>query len=305
VLLLADASIAKKQHHVNNATDGIFRCIHATGALMSKIDRHLPFAMTIAGSDSGGGAGIQADLRAFASQGVFGLSAITAVTAQNSRAVSAVRSLSVAMVAAQIEMLMGDFPVAAVKTGMLANVAITRQVARFAARYSAIPWVIDPVMIASSGARLLDSRAQTVLIRELLPMASVLTPNLPEAEAILGERIETESDVVAAARALLALGPRAVLLKGGHLPGSTVCDVLCYDDQTHLFRAPRRNIRGHGTGCTLASLIAARLALKDAMPQAINIAIGEFRIALAHGVVIGQDQVWVPYPVPIAVKASA
>ena len=254
------------------------------------------FALTIAGSDSGGGAGIQADLRAFASQGVFGLSAITAVTAQNSRQVSDVRVMPLSLVVSQCEALFDDYPIAVVKTGMLANVAITRQIAQLATERSGIPWVVDPVMIASSGARLLDARAEHVMRTKLVPRATLVTPNLPEAEALLGRTIISESDLIIAARDLVATGAHAVLLKGGHLPGPEVVDVLCVGTEITLFRAPRREIRSHGTGCTLASLIAARLALGESIQPAVTAAISAFRLALEHGVVIGKGQVWVPYP---------
>lgn len=262
---------------------------------MIDLSHETRFALTIAGSDSGGGAGVQADLRAFASQGVFGLTAITAVTAQNTRLVSDVRVLPVRVVAAQCEAVFDDFEVAAVKTGMLANVAISRQIARLARQKRHLPWVIDPVMIASSGARLLDDRAEQVLRTELLPQATLLTPNLPEAEVLLGRAIRSHAELVAAARDLAAIGPRAVLLKGGHLPGPEVVDVLCVEGQVQEFRAARREIRSHGTGCTLASLIAARLALGEELLTAVSNGIGAFRRALESGVVIGQAQVWVPY----------
>ncbi len=263
---------------------------------MNASTAELRFALTIAGSDSGGGAGIQADLRAFASQGVFGLSAITAVTAQNTRLVSAVSVLPVRVVVAQCEAVFDDFPVAAVKTGMLANVAITRQIARLASQRRHLPWVIDPVMVASSGARLLDDRAERLLRTELLPQAALLTPNLPEAEVLLGRTIANHEELLAAARDLAALGPRAVLLKGGHLAGEDVVDVLCIEGQIQEFRAARREIRSHGTGCTLASLIAARMALGEDVVVAVGNGIAAFRQALDSGIVIGQAQVWVPYP---------
>jgi len=180
------------------------------------------FALTIAGSDSGGGAGIQADLRSFASQGVFGLCAITAVTAQNSRAVDAVQVLSTRLVRAQIEAVIGDFPVASIKTGMLATATIVRLVARQAATLAHLPWVVDPVMIASSGAALLQPAAQRCIRDLLLPRACVLTPNVPEAEALLGRRLRHQRDLERAAEDLRELGPRAVLLKGGHMPGREV-----------------------------------------------------------------------------------
>lgn len=257
------------------------------------------FALTIAGSDSGGGAGIQADLRAFASQSVFGLSAITAVTAQNSASVDAVQVLKPALVAAQIEAVMRDFPVAAVKTGMLATAAIVRLVAATAARRGTLPWVVDPVMIASSGAALLDPRAESVLRRLLLPQADLLTPNLPEAERLLGQRIARVSDLKPAAEALRLLGPGAVLLKGGHLEGGSVVDVYCDQHGCRAYRAPKRKLRGHGTGCSLASLIAARLALGAPMALAVEQALSVFRVALTGGVSIGRAGVLVPMPQPL------
>lgn len=254
------------------------------------------YALTIAGSDSGGGAGIQADLRSFASQGVFGLCAITAVTAQNSRAVTAVRTLAARDVRAQIDAVSVDFPVAAVKTGMLANAAITRAVARAVATITA-PWIVDPVMIASSGARLLDPMAERALRELLLPRATVLTPNVPEAEALLGLRIHDGDQMQAAAQRLRALGATAVLLKGGHLNAPEVTDVYCDEDGIVLFQTPRRPLHGHGTGCTLASLLAARHALGERGRDAATQAIAAFRLALDGGAEVGQGRVWVPYPV--------
>jgi hydroxymethylpyrimidine/phosphomethylpyrimidine kinase len=254
------------------------------------------YALTIAGSDSGGGAGIQADLRSFASQGVFGLCAITAVTAQNSRTVDAVQVLSTRLVRAQIDTIIDDFPVAAIKTGMLATAAIVRLVARQAATLNRLPWVVDPVMIASSGAALLQPAAQRSVRDLLLPRACVLTPNVPEAEALLGRPLRHQRELERAAEDLRALGPRAVLLKGGHMRGREVIDVYCDAEGMHLFRAPRRKLNGHGTGCTLASLVAARLALGEAPAVAVAAAISAFRIALEQGVTVGRGKVWVPYP---------
>lgn len=255
------------------------------------------FALTIAGSDSGGGAGIQTDLRSFASQGVFGLTAITAVTAQNSRTVSAVQVLSASMVRAQIEAVAGDFAVAAVKTGMLANRTIARMVARMAdSLLTERPWVVDPVMIASSGAALLRADAQDCVREDLLPRATVLTPNVPEAEVLLGRRLTRQSQLERAANDLRLLGPRAVLLKGGHMSGKEVIDVYVDADGTTLFRTERRRFNGHGTGCCLASLIAARLALGETPAGAVAAAISAFRTALENGALIGTAPVWVPYP---------
>lgn len=263
---------------------------------MTKTTTPRAYALTIAGSDSGGGAGIQADLRSFASQGVFGLTAITAVTAQNSRAVDAVQVLPAHIVQAQIDSVISDFRVNAIKTGMLATAKIVRLVARQAAALPGTPWVVDPVMIASSGAALLRPDAQRSVREQLLPIAHVLTPNVPEAEVLLGRALRKQIDLERAADDLRALGPQAVLLKGGHMAGREVIDVYCDATGATLFRAPRRKLNGHGTGCTLASLVAARLALGEAPATAVAAAIAAFRIALEHGVTVGRGAVWVPYP---------
>lgn len=263
--------------------------------------RPTAYALTIAGSDSGGGAGIQADLRSFASQGVFGLTALTAITAQNTRAVSQVQMLPTRMVRAQIDAVLSDFPVGAVKTGMLGSGAITRCVAG-AIRDRALPWIVDPVMIASSGARLLDQDAERSLLDLLLPRATVLTPNIPEAEVLLGRSITRSSQMAAAAAELRTLGAQAVLLKGGHLSGRTVVDIYCDADGVTEFAAPRRRFQGHGTGCTLASLLAARFALGERGLVAVTSAIGAFRQALDGGVTVGRGDVYVPYPVGVALR---
>ena len=255
-------------------------------------------ALTIAGSDSGGGAGIQADLRAFASQGVYGLSAITAVTAQNSREVSAVQLLSSRLVRAQIEAVASDFPVAAVKTGMLGSRVIVRLVASLARGALADrPWVIDPVMIATTGASLLQAAAERSVREELLTLATVLTPNVPEAEVLLGRSLSRQSQLERAAADLRELGAHAVLLKGGHVPGREVIDVYADPAGITLYRAPRQRLNGHGTGCCLASLIAARLALGEAPAGAVANALTAFRAALDKGALVGSAPVWVPYPV--------
>jgi hydroxymethylpyrimidine/phosphomethylpyrimidine kinase len=255
------------------------------------------YALTIAGSDSGGGAGIQADLRSFASQGVYGLSAITAVTAQNSLEVSAVQVLSSRLIRAQIDAVTSDFPLTAVKTGMLASRAIVRLVASIARGALADrPWVIDPVMIATSGATLLQGDAERSVREDLLPLATVLTPNVPEAEVLLGRSLSRQSQLERAAADLRELGAHAVLLKGGHVPGREVIDVYADPDGIILYRAQRRRLNGHGTGCCLASLIAARLALGEAPATAVAAAIGAFRVALDQGALVGSAPVWVPYP---------
>lgn len=242
-----------------------------------------PVALAIAGSDSGGGAGIQADLKAMHARGVHGTCAITAITSQNTRGVSAVHAVPLAHIASQIEAVFADFPVAAAKTGMLASAAIVRLVARELRRRRP-PWaVIDPVMIATSGARLLDPAALDALVGELIPLADVLTPNLPEAEALTGIAVRTRRDADAAAEALLAMGARAVLLKGGHARGAEVIDRY-YDARGVLeIVHPRLKAEGHGTGCTLASAIAAELAKGVAPRSAVRRATDYVHKALAAG----------------------
>jgi hydroxymethylpyrimidine/phosphomethylpyrimidine kinase len=218
-------------------------------------------ALTIAGSDSGGGAGIQADLRTFAAHGLHGASAITAVTAQNTVAVVDYVALEPRMVVAQIDAVASDMPVAAVKTGMLANRPIVEAVAEALARLRLPHLVVDPVMVAKSGARLLDSPAEAAYRERLFPLAEIVTPNLAEAETLLARPVRSVEAMARAARDLHSLGPRAVLVKGGHLEGDPV-DVFFDGERTEELRAPRIATRNtHGTGCTLSAAIAARLAL--------------------------------------------
>lgn len=232
-----------------------------------------PVALTIAGSDSGAGAGIQADLKTFAAHGVYGTTAITAVTAQNTLGVFAFDVLSPPLVRAQIDAVAADLPPRAVKTGMLATAAIVETVAA-AIRDLRLPQVVvDPVMISKSGARLLDDQALAAVKAALLPHAAVVTPNIPEAEALTGLAIRSDGDRREAARRLLAFGARAVVIKGGHLPTDDIVDLL-YDGETFSeFRGERVPGRHtHGTGCTFAAAIAAQLALGrplvDAVPMA-------------------------------------
>lgn len=226
-------------------------------------------ALTIAGSDSGGGAGIQADLKAFSALGTYGASVLTAVTAQNTRAVTAVEALSPALVAAQLAAVFDDLDVRAVKIGMLADPAVIRVVAE-SLRGRDLPVVLDPVMVAKSGARLLAPEAVAALRAELLPLATLLTPNLPEAAALLDTAPASNPDVQAdQGAALLALGPEWVLMKGGHAEGETCTDLLL-GPQTHRFSADRIATRNtHGTGCTLSAAIAAGLAQGLAVPEAV------------------------------------
>jgi len=223
-----------------------------------------PVALTIAGSDSSGGAGIQADLKTFAAFGVYGASAVTALTAQNTRGVRGVHSVPADFVAAQIDAVLDDLTVAAVKTGMLATAEIVRAVADLAAAGRLPNLVVDPVMVASSGDRLLEPRAERLYVDALLPHVYVFTPNIGEAEVLLGTSIRTAADQHEAARALGALGPAVVVVKGGHpVPASTAAasDVIWNGQTTYELRAARVDTpNNHGTGCTFASATAAALA---------------------------------------------
>jgi hydroxymethylpyrimidine/phosphomethylpyrimidine kinase len=221
----------------------------------------LKVALTIAGSDSGGGAGIQADIRTFAAHGVHGASAITAVTAQNSVAVVDTLVLAPAFVVAQIEAVASDMRVAAAKTGMLANAAVIVAVAEAVGRLGIPNLVVDPVMVAKSGDSLLDPAARDTYLERLFPLAAVVTPNLLEAEAFLDRRVRSLAEMRQAARELKARGPGAVVVKGGHLVGDAV-DVF-YDGQVlEEIAAPRIDtLNTHGTGCTFSAAIVARLAL--------------------------------------------
>jgi len=242
-----------------------------------------PIALTIAGSDSGGGAGIQADLKTFHAHGVHGLSAIAAITSQNTRGVTAVHPVSLAHIRSQLGAVFDDFPIAAVKTGMLGNAATVRLVAKALRKHQPKWVVIDPVMISTTGSRLLDENAIDAVIKDLIPLADVLTPNLPEAEALLGHPVRTAKQLADAGHALLALGARGVLLKGGHGRGNEVVDRYIDARGSMEIRHARLAREGHGTGCTLASAIAAELA-KGATPrQAVRRAIAYVQRALKSG----------------------
>ena len=243
----------------------------------------IPVVLTIAGSDSGGGAGIQADLKTFLARGVHGTSAITAVTAQNTRTVSSVHVLPAREVRAQIDAVFADFPVAAVKTGMLASAPVIRTVARALRRHPGLPVVVDPVMIATSGARLLAADALRVLIDELLPLATVLTPNLPEAAALAGIDTSDPRNLRHVIEKLLALGPRAVLMKGGHARGRVVRDRFRDADGTLEFVHARRAGEAHGTGCALAAALAAELAKGRSPRRAAALAVAYLQRALTRG----------------------
>jgi len=245
-------------------------------------------ALTIAGSDSGGGAGIQADLKTFAAFGGFGMSAVTAVTAQNTRAVHALALVPPALVTAQIAAIASDIGVDGAKTGMLGSAAIVRAVAVAVRRFRIAPLVVDPVMVSKSGARLLDPNAITALVRELIPQAALVTPNLAEAQVLLGYRVRTEAAMERAAIELhLALGA-PVLVKGGHLPGRPV-DVLASPAGLARFVGRRRPARAtHGAGCTLSAAIAALLARERSLEDAIAEAKGYLEAAIAAAPRIGR-----------------
>jgi len=217
------------------------------------VERRYARALTIAGSDSGGGAGIQADLKTFAALGCYGLSVITALTAQNTVAVTAIHAVPPDFIAAQLDAVLDDIGVDAIKVGMLHSAEVIATVAERLRRRPMVPVVVDPVMVAKSGDRLLREDAVTALREVLLPLATVITPNLPEAEALLGRHVRSHDAMNAAATDLLKLGPRAVVVKGGHLGGGDSTDVLALAGESTVrwFQAPRTaTANTHGTGCT-------------------------------------------------------
>ncbi|UOY02469.1 bifunctional hydroxymethylpyrimidine kinase/phosphomethylpyrimidine kinase [Blastococcus sp. PRF04-17] len=233
-----------------------------------------PVALTIAGSDSSGGAGIQADLKTFAALGVFGTSAITALTAQNTQGVHDIHPVPPEFVTAQVEAVLQDLPVAAVKTGMLGTPEVVRVVADLAAAGRLPRLVVDPVMVASSGDRLLEAEAEQLYVQTLLPHATVITPNLREAEVLLDTSIRTLAEQREAARALGALGPTTVVVKGGHAVGDVAdhaTDVIWDSGKVYELRGPRiATLNNHGTGCTFAAAVAAALAAGSSIPDALT-----------------------------------
>ncbi|MFG1344731.1 bifunctional hydroxymethylpyrimidine kinase/phosphomethylpyrimidine kinase [Xanthobacter autotrophicus DSM 431] len=256
------------------------------------MSRKVPIALTIAGSDSSGGAGIQADLKAFSALGAYGASVITALTAQNTLGVSAIHDVPDAFIAAQMDAVFSDLKVDAVKIGMLSRPGAIRAVAQGLARHGARPVVLDPVMVAASGARLLSDDSLSDLKAILFPAADLVTPNLPEAAALLDVPMaEDEAQMQAQGEALLALGARAVLMKGGHGTGADSVDLLVTPAGVTRLAAPRHATRNtHGTGCTLSSAIAAGLAgglgLVPAVEQAKAYITGA--IAAADALDVGQ-----------------
>ena len=244
-----------------------------------------PRVLTLAGSDSGGGAGIQADLKTFAALGCYGMTAITALTAQNTLGVRSIHSVPPAMLRDQIDAVVEDIGVDAVKIGMLHSADLVRTVAEAIDRHALRSVVLDPVMMSTSGARLIDDQAQAVLVTALFRRVALVTPNLDEASLLVGRPLTSEAEMEAAAREMLTMGAAAVLLKGGHLAGDTVSDLLLTrEGAAHWMRAPRiATANTHGTGCTLSSAIAAQLALGHQLQPAVELARAYVRCALEAG----------------------
>ena len=251
-------------------------------------------ALTIAGSDSSSGAGVQADLKTFAAFGVYGTTAVTAITAQNTRGVTAMAAFSADLITAQIEAVVGDIELHATKIGMLATAAIVEAVTAAIDELELPTVVLDPVMVSSSGERLLDSDGVQALLTGLLPRARVVTPNIPEAEVLSGVRIASEDDRRRAARHICELGAGAVIITGGHALGTedSVVDVLFDGTDFVELRTPRVGSHGgqsvHGTGCAFASALAARLALGDDLPEAAGRAQQYVAGAITHALAVGR-----------------
>jgi hydroxymethylpyrimidine/phosphomethylpyrimidine kinase len=255
----------------------------------SMTDRAGAIALTIAGSDSGGGAGIQADLKTFARFGVFGTSALTAVTAQNTFGVRAWERVSPALVRAQVDAVAEDLRPAAVKSGMLADAAVVYAVAGGIAAHSLSPYVLDPVMAATSGDPLLEPDAIAAIVEQLVPLATLVTPNLDEVALLVGERPDDAEGMEHAARRLVtALGARAVLVKGGHLAGDDLVDVLFDGRRVRRYVHPRvRTTSTHGTGCTLSAAITALLARGEPLERAVEGGLDYVARAIARAPAIG------------------
>ena len=244
--------------------------------------------LTIAGSDSGGGAGIQGDLKALGANGVFGMSVITSITAQNTKGVTAIHDLPLPIIEAQIDAIFSDFDVAAVKTGMLSTAEIVKVVSEGLARYQVKTLVVDPVMVAKGGEPLLQKEAISSLKTDLIPMALVVTPNIHEAEILAGHKVQTLAEARQAAKSIHQLGCKYVLIKGGHLQERPATDLL-YDGR--FFRMYTGEFidtpNTHGTGCTYASTIAAYLSKNVPLPDAVEASKGYLTEALRHSVSIG------------------
>jgi hydroxymethylpyrimidine/phosphomethylpyrimidine kinase len=272
----------------------------------------VPKALTIAGSDSGGGAGIQADLKTFAALGVYGSSVITALTAQNTTDVVSVVETPVEMVRAQIDAVMSDIGADAVKTGMLSSSEIIAEVAGGVRRYGVTNLVVDPVMVAKSGDRLLREDAVGAVLELLLPLTFIVTPNIPEAEVLSGRSIESDDEMVEAARAIHARGARVVVVKGGHRDGDAV-DVVFDGSTIERFTSPRVNTRNtHGTGCTFSAAIAARLAagrealdaIADAKAYLYGALLNSYEVGAGHSPVHHFYQLWRPLGVGTSTEVN-
>ena len=245
-------------------------------------------ALTIAGSDSSGGAGIQADLKTFSALGVFGMSAITAVTAQNTQGVFGVEEISPELIRKQIEAVFDDIEVDALKIGMVSQTQTIDTIHECLVKWRAKNIVVDPVMVSKSGFHLLNPAAVSALIEKLLPLATILTPNIPEAEIIAAMPIKNLNDMEKAAARIFEFGPQNVLLKGGHLPDQAT-DILFDGKSFRHFEAARIPTKNtHGTGCTLAAAIAANLAKGNSIPEAVRKAKEYLTIAITHSLAIGK-----------------
>jgi hydroxymethylpyrimidine/phosphomethylpyrimidine kinase len=266
-----------------------------------------PVLLTIAGSDSGGGAGIQADLKTFAALGGYGTSAITAVTAQNPAGVSAIQGIEPAIVSAQIRQVARYYPLAAAKTGMLFSAAVVRAVAEAWSELSPRPpLVVDPVLAATSGAKLLAEDALTALCERILPLATIVTPNMEEAALLLGQPLRGRTDLEPAARALYARFGLAVLVKGGHLQDSAEAADCLFDGRSVAWsvRPFVRGVNSHGTGCTLSAAIAAGLGAGLPLPEAVERARTYLHAGLLAAVQVGPDKAINHAHGPVAVPGS-
>jgi hydroxymethylpyrimidine/phosphomethylpyrimidine kinase len=253
----------------------------------------MKIACTIAGSDSGGGAGIQADLKTFHQFGVFGTSVVCAVTAQNTHGVRGWRPIPADLVTLQFDALAEDLPPAAVKSGMLGSAEVIDAVATGLTRYPPPYYVLDPVMVATSGDRLLSPEAEPLFTRRLLPLATLVTPNLDEAAILVGDEVRTPDQMERAARSLVRLGARAALVKGGHLAGEEIVDVLVTDGGARVRRFARPRIdtsATHGTGCTLSAAVTAGLALGRSLERAVEDAVDFVHRAIAAAPGLGSGR---------------
>jgi hydroxymethylpyrimidine/phosphomethylpyrimidine kinase len=252
-------------------------------------NRSIPIALTIAGSDSSGGAGIQADLKTFQALGIFGMSAVTAVTVQNTQQVYAIQEIEPGIVHDQIVCLFEDTPVDAVKIGMVASVELIEAIAAALGKVNLPPVVLDPVMISKSGYPLLKEQARQALVEKLFPLADVVTPNIHEAQALLGGTIDSVEQMESAARRIARLGARKVVVKGGHLGGAQATDVAYDGSACRQFSSARiATTNTHGTGCTFSAAIAALLARKTPFFQAVQKAKAYVDGAIAHALPIGK-----------------